>query len=765
MNNPRFSLSTDEMRKHTSKIRADGRFNTDEIECDDNAREDEATDLPVAMVALLRSQSTPVRFGFQDNNSGATKSRKARDHAPKFGNRKRQNFESRTKLARHCGKQSCYRRGRKNILSLRFNWVMAWRQRWITGRIYDQDDVDPATGRLKMNVRTRVHVRAHASAVMRMIGTAVVGKDQDTEDAWEQAYMSISDLIKRPSKRLEPEPLMGWGTVMMVACTYFTLVTPFRFAGFNNGLPRIILILDILDFAASMVMLLDLIIDTIQTKFRVSRKRFVDAESYMEEDNHRNDQLGAAVVSCQSSVGLFVEKVVSNYRKKILKMLRLYRMDRWVPWPTLDMKVLVSFVLQGMVVQSPLCTRPGLHWTQMFGLLRVSCASRVLHFIQCAENNFLLRQKMDAERQLFLRIVKLLIQFAFITHVCLASTVLQQGLKLETMPRNLLLLHWTFVSLSGIGNIDSVPSTTLECWLTLIVHMIGAKFSAIVTGVVINTLEERAAKDSKIGSDVARLSKYLTTTRMSRSAKERVMKGYMMRNVLTENDAVDAGSRMDSLDHDDEILETLPNYLKTEVSIYARAEMIHRREKLFLHCSNGCLVALSSAMVRSRTLISGDYLMKEGKPFLRDFYVIEKGSLQVQRGNHTIKTLQRGQCIGRSWLLQLQNESRGPLDYGENTGWLLPDGVAACSIRAVGRCILMDGLSTLESIVALESQYSVDFQFLRADVRGYEKNESERKAKAIRGIIKAVRRFKEQKRLSRETQNVTVPTSGDKKTE
>ncbi|KAG7366064.1 ion transport protein [Nitzschia inconspicua] len=470
-------------------------------------------------------------------------------------------------------------------------------------------------------------------------------------------------------------------------------------------------------------------------------------------------------------------------------MLRLYRMDRWVPWPSLDIKVLVSFVLQGMVVQSPLCTRLGLHWTQMFGLLRVSCASRVLHFIQCAENNFLLRQKMDAERQLFLRIVKLLIQFAFIAHVCAclycATARLEVGYDASELTptsffpnveilygtdRNVLTsysraVHWAFVSLSGIGNIDSVPSTTLECWFTLIVHMIGAVFYAIVTGVVINTLEERAAKDSKIGSDVAGLSKYLTTTRMSRSAKERVMKGYMMRNVLTENDAVDAGSRMDSLDHDDEILETLPNYLKTEVGIYARAEMIHRREKLFLHCSNGFLVALSSAMVRTRTLISGDYLMKEGKPFLRDFYVIEKGSLQVQRGNHTIKTLQRGQCIGRSWLLQLETESRGPLDYGENTDWLLPDGVAACSIRAVGRCILMTGLSTLESIVALESQYSVDFQFLRAEVRGYEKNESERKAKAIRGIIKAVRRFKEQKRLSGETQNVTVPTSGDKKTE
>ena len=54
-----------------------------------------------------------------------------------------------------------------------------------------------------------------------------VGKDWDaeTENAWEQAFLSITDLIKRPSKRLETEPLQGWGVVMLLACLYFTLVT------------------------------------------------------------------------------------------------------------------------------------------------------------------------------------------------------------------------------------------------------------------------------------------------------------------------------------------------------------------------------------------------------------------------------------------------------------------------------------------------------------------------------------------------------------
>ena len=147
---------------------------------------------------------------------------------------------------------------------------------------FGQDDIDAATGKLKINKRTRVHVRAHASAVLRAIGSAVAGKisveelvprlrnvgathkivgvqnmhytilyrhlvtvlreelgpenwDQDTEDAWDQAFISITDLIKRPSKRLETEPLMGWGTVMLASCIYFTLVTPFRFVGFLSN--------------------------------------------------------------------------------------------------------------------------------------------------------------------------------------------------------------------------------------------------------------------------------------------------------------------------------------------------------------------------------------------------------------------------------------------------------------------------------------------------------------------------------------------------
>ena len=180
---------------------------------------------------------------------------------------------------------------------------------------FGADDIDPKTGTLILNNRTKAHVRAHATAVMRVVGTSVAGLtsleelvprlrqvgathktvgvqsmhydilfrhlmrairdevgpdnwDQETEDAWDQAFTSISDLIKRPSTRLDTEPLRGWGIVMLVACVYFMFVTPFRFAGFLYGRPRMVTLLNILDGVAALVLAIDLTIDFAQSAKR-----------------------------------------------------------------------------------------------------------------------------------------------------------------------------------------------------------------------------------------------------------------------------------------------------------------------------------------------------------------------------------------------------------------------------------------------------------------------------------------------------------------
>lgn len=299
------------------------------------------------------------------------------------------------------------------------------------------DDIDPQTGKLVLNARTKAHVRAHATAVMRVVGTSVAGLtsideliprlrqvgathktvgvqamhydilfrhlmraireevgpdnwDQETEDAWDQAFTSISDLIKRPSTRLGTEPLRGWGIVMLVACAYFMLVTPFRFAGFLYGRPNMVTLLNILDASAALVLAIDLAVYFIQTKLGARRNVFVEEGK----------------TSFGRSMRLF-----------FVKMTHSFRMDRWVPWPSTDIKVLLSFLLQWMFVRGSICSQVGLHWSQLLGLIRLVTAARVNHFLQCAENNALLEQKLDADRQLHLNIAKLFFRLAFITHV------------------------------------------------------------------------------------------------------------------------------------------------------------------------------------------------------------------------------------------------------------------------------------------------------------------------------------------------------------
>jgi len=223
-----------------------------------------------------------------------------------------------------------------------------------------------------------------------------------------------------------------------------------------------------------------------------------------------------------------------------------------------------------------------------------------------------------------------------------------------------------------------------------------------------------------------------------------------MRNVLT---ASSSGSSerptTNEVDLNDEILTTLPSYLQMEVAIYARAELIRRHDKFFFHCSNGFLVALSSSLSRQRTLLTGDYLMKRGEEYLREFILIASGTLHVRLDKHTIKTLGRGDIIGRGWLLQLKNESTDPALYSADTDWLASDGKGAVSIRATSPCVLLTGLSSPRDIQKLERGYKVDFKLLRAEVRAELMDETERRAIAMKGIAKAVRRFKKRKQIKR----------------
>lgn len=99
-------------------------------------------------------------------------------------------------------------------------------------------------------------------------------------------------------------------------------------------------------------------------------------------------------------------------------------------------------------------------------------------------------------------------------------------------------------------------------------------------------------------------------------------------------------------------------------------------------------------------------------------------------------------AVGKAWLLQLKNETTDRKECDESTDWLLNDGTAAVSIRALSPCVLLTGLSTSHEIETLKRGYKVDFQLLRAEAHSASMDETERQAAAMKGIAKAVRRFK-----------------------
>jgi len=258
---------------------------------------------------------------------------------------------------------------------------------------------------------------------------------------------------------------------------------------------------------------------------------------------------------------------------------------------------------------------------------------------------------------------------------------------------------------------------------------------------VIKMLEDASERDNKIGTDIAKLTSYMDSARVSTLSKERIMKGYMMRNVLTRSNSASERAMDEHLDPHDDVLGTLPSYLRQEVAIYARAELIRRRDRFFSTCSDGFLVALSSSLMRTRKLLTGDYLLKTGEVYEREFVMVESGSLQLQQEQDTIKTLERGDVVGKGWLFHSVNGSRDS-DCNEYTDWCLGDRTAGFSVRALCPCTILTGLTSVRDIEKLQQGYKADFDLLGAQIRKATKTEAQRRASTFRRAAQTADLFK-----------------------
>jgi hypothetical protein len=97
-------------------------------------------------------------------------------------------------------------------------------------------------------------------------------------------------------------------------------------------------------------------------------------------------------------------------------------------------------------------------------------------------------------------------------------------------------------------------------------------------------------------------------------------------------------------------------------------------------------------------LLPGDYVFKEGDKVKNEVVLVEKGKVEVISNGAAIRILQRGDVIGKRWLLDTSGE--GGSSIGETT------------LRAHSGCTLSTGLADHEEIVELRRRYENDFYSL-----------------------------------------------------
>ena len=539
--------------------------------------------------------------------------------------------------------------------------------------------------------------------------------DGETREAWELVFQSITSVIKNPDSLFQMEPLEGWGLINAIACAYVSVYTPFRMAGFAVRHDAVETLFNVLTSLAVACLLLDLGSSRLVRTLRVSRT-FRDR-------------------SKRGTVRRTVDRfVLDPVLFRVVRFVRSLQIERWSSWPRMDALALASFPLQytsRYMFGYPAGAHAGVHWTFAFGLLRMVTGARVLIFLRCAENNLMLRRRLNPSERSFLRMGKLLLTMMFVIHVsaCLWCIVARMELgpgQVEPVAsdffpdaEHILLarsgiinaylhsIHWAWVNLAGIGDCDSTPQTSFECLITLMVHVCGATLYTVTTGNVVTILEGLTQTQGETGADLAELGAFMRKCSIPATEQERILQGYMVQHIA-------GGDSSDEDEHGSaplipDAVSRLPSYLRKEVTNYARVEAVKRRDAAFAHCSRDFMFAIVGSLKRRTLLLPGDFYCTEEESLPQQVILIESGRLEVITNGICKRVLQRGDVIGKRWLLTASGHD------GESDKKKALSFSAQTSLRAHSDCTLRTGLFDAEEVRNLSQRYPNDFAMLKAD--------------------------------------------------
>lgn len=535
--------------------------------------------------------------------------------------------------------------------------------------------------------------------------------DKETREAWEIAYRSLTNVMKHPEAVLQIEPLEGWGVVNTVACGFLVVSTPFQMAGLTLYNPYFNMVLSFFTTLSAIVLTFDMLSHWIAKQVQPQAS-----------SNHAK----------RSPLRRKFDMMIFPVQFRVVRFLRSLQMDRWTKWHGMESIVLASFPLQQLgSIFSSTCDAGsvGVHWTHLFGLVRLYAASRVLHSLTCAENNLMLRQRqISAQQLLAMRMVKLIFTMLVVIHInaclwCIIARVelgwsggtepiptdffpkaeIFQG-KLNPANSYLHAVHWAWVCLAGIGDTDSNPETSLECLTTLFVHICGATLYTITTGNVVAILEAMTEKQNEAGNDLAELGHFLQECSVPQDTQKRIMQGYMMQQMMSAGAGADdqgGGTRASSRAPEaPDAVARLPGHLRHEMAAYLRTEAMRRRDRGFAHCSHEFMVAFVGSLKQRMVLMVDDDYVLEGETIPNQVALIVDGSMEVTWNDRVLKRLQVGDIIGKHWIVP----------SGKNN--------TKMGIRAETLCTLVTGLCTKKDVDALRERYPRDFSLLKANKGG-----------------------------------------------
>lgn len=598
--------------------------------------------------------------------------------------------------------------------------------------------------------------------------------DKETAEAWEVVYFALASILTRPTTLFQAEPIAGWHGCIVLACLYFVVITPFRLAGFSVQIGYLEAILFVFDTVAVTCFFLDLCSGWLLEWIKV--KPITDNR----KDCYRKWRW---LRKGPGPLRRHLDSMLVAAKNHSARAIRSVEMDQWVPWPFVDILVLMSFPLQNsyllnqylkttfgeegapklsvLPVTSMTRVHAGVPWTYAFGLIRLAAIARVLHALRCVENNIMLRRRIDQTQRTAMRIAKLVLILAFVTHQsaclwCLTARIelgpsVQEAQPSDFFPEPGILLgnagsvnsylraiHWSWVNLAGIGNFDSTPVTSLECVVALLVHICGVTLYAVMTGHVVSTLEELTERENELGGELANLGTFMVECGVPSDVQERVMQGYIMRNVISSKPVV--GGYEDETTQstvpciNESVLMRLPKHLQNELKLYYRAVAIERRARSFHGCSSDFLFALAGELRGTKMLLPGDYLFKEGE-VPHQLLLLDRGTMEIEIDGRSVKVLRQGDVLGKPWLLNatVPSSKESSLKKIPETTTIVPvkhtptadsfsewldfcDGSTNnTKIRAMTKCILATGLSIPYELQALRRRFPRDFEIVECD--------------------------------------------------